>query len=54
MFDYFCELQTSVMILWHIYMYILAVKNMKVWRAPDIKSNSSTVTATRMFHKLHL
>lgn len=44
------------MILWHInfFMYILAVKNMKIWRAQDFKSNSSTVTATRMFHKLHL
>lgn len=35
-------------------MYILAVKNMKIRRPPDFKSNSSTVAAPHMFYNFHL
>lgn len=29
------------------------MENMEVWGTPDFKSNSSTVAAACMFHKIH-
>lgn len=32
---------------------LLALENMEVWGTPDFKSNSPTVAAACMFHKIH-
>ncbi len=29
------------------------MKNMEIWGTPDFKSNSSTVAAACMFHRIH-